>query len=208
MRIKAVFSLMMCVLFANQTPAQIIRSFGVKVAYTSAELVYDDVEWNQNTDRRSGVNAAIFVEWLNVPFISVVTQAEYAQRGRSISFYVIEPGTFHESLYQKVSDRLDYLSIPIMGKFRVPFGFFSPFVAAGPRVDFLLGQQSDDGLFDQYIKKTNIGATLSLGGEVKTPLPFTLALEARYNVDLANARSMDYTKVHNNSFDAWLGIGF
>jgi hypothetical protein len=213
MKSSIVITLLSCVLLVNESPAQFIRSYGAKVAYTSAELVYNDTEWNNPILRRSGFNAAVFIEWLDVPFVSVVTQLEYAQRGKSFDTYVQDPGSPKGySVKDQVSDRLDYLSIPIMGKIRIPLGMFSPFITAGPRADFLLGYRSysewDDSIYDKF-KKTNVGATISLGSEVKPPLPFTLSLEARYNVDLASAYSItSYRIAHNNSFDVWLGIGF
>ena len=92
---------------------QLIPNYGVKIGYTSADVqaeVYDEF-----FERRPGVNVALFAEWLENPFFSVITQVEYAQRG-----FIEEQIESVESsmIIQKVeaNTRLDYLSIPVMLK--------------------------------------------------------------------------------------------
>ena len=198
--------------YTNQANGQLIKSFGAKVALTSADQRFDNAAFpDLVTKRRLGFNIGGFVEWLNIPYFSVITQMEYAQRGAGVEFVVTSsqgPDPIgHITLYS----RLDYLSVPVLAKITFPAGVVSPYVIAGPRLDILLGYDSDQGtsnhLYDGF-KKSVIGGSAGIGVETKSMLPVTLILEARYNFDFADSFDNQFLRVNNNAFDFWLGVGF
>jgi hypothetical protein len=200
-----------CLLSPNDSNAQLVKAYGPKVAFTSAHQDFNYTYTDVEVKRRNGFNAALFVEWLNLPFISAVTQLEYVQRGMGMEF--VRTGPEGPEVVGRFTryNRVDYLSIPQLAKIAIPVGMFSPYLSTGPRIDFLLGYKSDDGLFNAVydeFKKTNIGGTISIGLESVELLPIGLLVEARYNFDFADSYSTQYLKVRNNSFDVWLGVAF
>ena len=194
--------------FHLECQAQLVKSFGIKAAYTTANQTttfqyYGPEEYN----RRSGLNAAIFVEWFNIPYVSVVTQAEYAQRGmRAIVFPSTEEAPWTN---KTIDNRLDYFSVLPLLKVAIPLSVVRPYVLIGPRLDFLLGYTSELHYFDDryhHFKKRTYGATLGLGAELMTNLPFVMLIEGRYNADLENAYDNTWMNVRSNAFDVWLGV--
>jgi hypothetical protein len=199
------------ILFLQSGNAQLIKSYGFKVAYTSADQKFNYTNLtNIETKRRVGFNVAIYAEWLNTPFISLVTQCEYAQRGMGMEFNrtANSPdiiGTFIDY------NRVDYLSIPIFVKLSLPVEPINPYLLLGPRIDFLLGYKSDESAFNAVydgFSKTMTGASFAVGVDLNTLLPLAILIEARYNVDFKDSYSTQYLTVRNNSFDLWLGLNF
>ena len=204
--------------------AQALRSYGIKAAFTSSDISYkiEDVRFRGASlefNRRSGFNIALFAEWLDNPFLSVLTQVEYAQRGFAPGFYRLvslpdnpEVGRFEDV---GVETRIDYLSAFVPLKVRYPIGAsLAPFALAGPRIDVLLGQYAEthEGTFGperfeiRDLSRTGIGlsagAGITFGGLGK----LALTLEARYNLDLTDASSSRGVEVKHNAFDVWLGV--
>jgi Outer membrane protein beta-barrel domain len=207
---KLILFVVVIELFLSQiNNAQILNSYGLKIAYTSANQRYDYTNiGNIGTKRRIGFNAAIFAEWFNLPFVSLVTQCEYAQRGVGIvsertlasSPDIVETNTYYS--------RVDYLSIPVFAKITVPVGPINPYVLIGPRIDFLLGYNSAFNDIYDHFSKTMTGASCGFGVNLKTLLPVTVLVEARYNADFKDSFSNQNLTVRNNSWDIWLGVAF
>jgi len=196
----------------KESTAQLLKHYGLKVAVTSADQKYDVKYVSEvKTKRRTGFNVAAFLEWFDVPYFSFLTQVEYAQRGMGQDFVLTGPSG-PEPIGVKTSySRLDYLSIPIMGKIRLQTETITPFVSVGPRVDFFLGYHSDENLFNPVFEKfktTVLGGSFGIGVQTETLLPVIILAELRYNIDLADSYSTDALQVRNNAFDVWLGIAF
>ena len=191
--------------------AQVLTRYGLKVALTSADQKYDLKYVPQlQTRRRIGFNAAAFGEWFNIPHFTLLTQIEYSQRGVGQDFTVVgsDPQVLEiKTLYS----RLNYLSVPILAKVMIPSKSVTPFLLAGPRLDFLLGYQSDENAFNQVydsFDKTLLGASFGVGVQTDAIIPVGVVLEIRYNVDFADSYSTDLLRVRNNAFDIWVGVAF
>lgn len=210
MKFSTVALLLLMFLPTNSVFAQLIKTYGFKIAATSAGQDFDYTDFSVNTKRRIGFNAAVFVEWLDLPFFSFVTQMEYAQRGMGMDV-ILTASTGPEEIGRITDDnRVDYLSIPLFVKLTVPMGIISPFLSLGPRLDVLLGHKSGffgfGNVYDRF-RKSNVGGTVSLGAELVNVLPITLTLEVRYNKDFRDSYSTPRLRVRNNSFDVWVGAG-
>lgn len=188
-----------------------MKAIGFKAAYTSAHQSFDYTSFNIEPKRRAGFNVAGFVEWLDLPFFSIVSQIEYAQRGMRYEIQQTGPGGPEIIAIVTRYNRVDYLSIPLFAKFSLPAHAISPFLSLGPRFDILLGYKSDEDaynfVYDDF-KKTMLGGTISIGCETNALLPFSLILEARYNFDLADSYATQSLKVRNSSIDIWMGAAF
>ena len=189
--------------------AQLIKSYGFKVAFTSADQKYNYTYLTDiTTKRRVGFNAAIFAEWLNMPLFSLITQCEYAQRGMGMEFDRTLNSPEITGTYTNYN-RVDYLSIPIFAKLTFPVEPINPYILLGPRIDFLLGYKSDENVFNAVydkFSKTITGASFAVGFDLKTLFPIALLIETRYNIDFKDSYSTQYLTVRNNSFDIWLGV--
>jgi len=103
-------------------------------------------------------------------------------------------------------EKLDYLTIPVLGRFKVADGFYA---FAGPQIGLLLSAKSNynDEIVDEKdnYKSTNISALL--GAEYK----FTdkLSLGASYNAGLTSiAKDNDESKLTTIGFSVNLGFSF
>ncbi len=199
--------------FLSRSDAQLLKSVGAKLAYTSASQKYDYAHLSLDLDikRRSGFNAGIYAEWLNLPVISVVTELDYVQRGRGLRVAVTTAESPDFAGWKTLEDRIDYISVPILVKATLPTAPLAPYLAAGPRLDFKIGAHEalsgGPSIYDNY-KKTLWGATIGAGVELSTILPVKLLAEFRYNADFSDAYKTDLLTIKNNSFDLWLGVGF
>ena len=199
--------------------AQALRSYGVKAAFTSAVTSYERDGSSRDHDRRSGVNVALFAEWQETSYLSVLVQMEYAQRGFVSAFQPGAPSRDDSEMGRgeevMLGTRIDYLSALVPLKVRYPFGArLTPFVLAGPRIDVLLGQRAEayEGAFGparfklRDLRRSQVGlstgAGVTFGGLGKA----ALTIEARYNLDLTNASSTSEAEIKHNAFDVWFGI--
>jgi hypothetical protein len=211
---KSIVTLIVCVLvllYTNESPSQLIKGYGIKLGLTSADQKLDyAVVPDIKTKRRLGLISGVYVEWLDIPFISVITEVDYTQRGNAFEIDVMtEVGSRlgNKTFYS----RLDYLSIPVLVKATLPGTIVSPYVVAGPRFDFLLGYKSDGNAFsDLYdiFKKNISGGTVGLGAETGSLLHVTLTADFRYNFDFTKSFKNQYLEVTNNAFDFMLGVRF
>lgn len=196
--------------YLNEGKAQLLKEYGLKVALTSADQRYDvTLAPGIETKRRVGFNVGAFVEWFDVPFFSLITQVEYAQRGMGQNVILTGPSGPDPVGVRSLYSRLDYLSVPVLAKLRLQTGPIVPYFVAGPRADIFLGYRSDENAFnavyDQF-KKTSLGGSAGVGIQIESLLPFTVFAEARYNFDFADSYDTDLLKVRNNAFDFWLGV--
>lgn len=205
-------NLVLIVSYQGESNAQLLRNFGLKVAVTSADQKYDlKLAPSLETKRRVGFNVGAFAEWFDVPLFSLLTQVEYAQRGMGQDFIVTGPSGPNPIGVKTLYSRLDYVSVPVLGKLRFPSGPVSPYIVAGPRADFFIGYKSDEGAFNSVydkFKKTSFGGSAGIGIQIESMLQIAVLAEARYNFDFADSHETDLLKVRNSAFDFWLGIAF
>ena len=200
----------MLVLLFNYCNGQLLKSYGCKVAITSATQQYDYSDgFKLDNKRRIGWGVAIYAEWFNLPIFSMISQIEYIQRGMGLEFS--HPGSSSpailstETLYQ----RLAYLSIPILVKLTAPLPLLEPYIFFGPCIDFLLGYKDDFGYSPSIIesyKKNLWGGSVGGGIDFNKILPLPICIEFRYNIDFSNSFSDKYKTIKNSAYDLWLCI--
>jgi hypothetical protein len=201
--------------------AQLFNAVGVKgginFSASSIKIVPDDIPSSElETQRRTGWQAALFAEWLQMPVFSVVTQVEYAQRGfteeqvRTDENSPVPLGTF------KLNTRMDYVSVPVLIKLQPSNTGIKPYAILGPRFDFLVHRETvieEDGSLNlefsmaDAVNDRAVGGTVGMGVTAKA-LSLPLLLEARYNFDFNDNADSEFLTVKNNAVDLWLGIMF
>jgi hypothetical protein len=212
---KSFVTVLLCFLVlvcTNESPSQLIKGYGIKLGLTSADQKFNyAMVPDLKTKRRLGFVSGVYVEWLDIPFVSVITEIDYTQRGMGQGVYVTSEAGSEQIGTKIFYSRLDYFSIPVLVKATLPGTIISPYVVAGPRFDFFVGYKSDENafniLYDKF-KKNISGGTVGLGAETGSLLPVTLTADVRYNFDFTNSFKSEYLEVTNNAFDFLLGVRF
>lgn len=201
--------LLLLILIGNNAFPQELRSYGLKLAITSSDQQRDYSQLNIDTKRRVGINCCIYAEWFDHPFISVLTQLEYNQKGFGDEWAFTNELGPENAVIKILYDRLDYVSIPVLVKITLTGSRVEPFAYFGPRIDYFIGGSYDrpfaSQLYDNY-KKSVLGGTVGVGLGTRQFLHSYCALELRYNYDLTYSYNTEFLKVKNNSMDIWVVI--
>jgi hypothetical protein len=195
--------------------AQIVSNYGIKTAFTKSILNTDDFPnfytW------RSGFNIAFYLEHDFYKYIALILQLEYSQKG-----YISEQVETNE-IGTKIQDvrantRLDYLSLPVFIKIKYPTQKLTPFIALGPRFDYLINNSKgrwkftsvtviDD--FADHLKSFVTGSSISFGLQIPASQKYHFSIELRYNNDNTNsAKAPVQYIVKNSTYDIWIGFEF
>ena len=198
--------------------AQLVKHWGLIGGLTSSDHVWNgNVSMEDRQKRQSGFHAGVFLEWLDIPYFSVVTQLSYVQKGVGLEW---EYQSYEEPLgtgeFFTAHARLDYLSLAVLAKASVPSSLISPYVVAGPRLDILLDHASDHYLslasLYELFDPTVLGLSVGAGLQTRCLFSALFFLQFRYEIDLHDSfksyGDLFHTKVKNSSFDISAGIGF
>ncbi len=209
MKTKSVVALLLFTSFST-TEAQLLRAIGIKVGGVAANQTWDRASpfSDFDTDTRWGVDAGAFVEWLNIPFVSVSTEVHFVQKVMKFSIqFTTEQQPDGTGEFIVLSPRLDYLSIPILAKLRLDFAGFSPYLLLGPRLDILLGSKTDGfGVVIDNFETSEFGGTIGVGFEITQLSDVRMGAEFRYSPSFQDGFSSHFTEVRNRSMEILLII--
>jgi len=190
------------------THAQFIRGYGVKVGLVAANQT-----WRYTflphlpTDNRWGFTSGIFLEAIDLPYLSVVAEVQYTQKGMNWTIPITtETQSDGTGEYVTRSPRVDYVSIPVLAKVRFSTPIAMLYILAGPRFDFLLYKNADG--FDPIVHKfenSDFGATLGFGVERELS-HFSILAEIRSNPNLKDSFNNEFLTVRNRSWDFVVGV--
>jgi hypothetical protein len=196
------------VLLTTITHAQLLKGYGLKLGTVAANQTwqYTGIP-DLPRDTRWGFTAIAFVELLDLANFSALIEVQYTQKGFIESIPITtesQPDGTGEFVTKR--PRVDYLSIPLLAKVRLPISDIALYAVAGPRYDMLLGKKSDgyDAVIDKF-KTSEFGATFGVGVELTSILPRSVLAEFRYNPSFTGAFNNNYLTVRNRSFDFLLG---
>ncbi len=196
------------------TNAQLIHSYGVKIGIAQASQ-----DWNYSgmfsgvklfQKSRLGLNVGGFVEWFNIPFISVITEANYIQKGAKDEFEITTvqyPDGTGEMW--SLSPRIDYLSIPLLAKIRYETPIISLYGIGGPRLDILTGHNNEaSGAVFNELRSSEYGFTLGAGIDLPLLTFYKIGCEIRRSYSSQKSFSNQVLTVKNSSTEFLLTIGF
>jgi hypothetical protein len=184
-----------------------LTGYGIKVART-----YPNYDWRTQYPTQisppltnlPGYNLAVYAEWYDLDYLSIMTQLEYSQRGNQSS----DP--WDPSSYPPMHNRVSYLSLPIFAKVTPINTLVRPYLLIGPRIDYLVGKEIEDiglGVVYNHLKTWVLGYSIGVGLESHNLFGVNISLEARYNRDITNSAHGGGIEVFNKAFDLWLGVG-
>ena len=181
-------------------------SWGVKGGGTLAGQRF---EWAGGSvwefDGRVGVHIGVVVEWNLTPQLDVVAEAIYVQKGMTEEITMLHPDDPVPFESITLDNRLDYLSLPVLVKFRLFRGPVHPYVAVGPRVDVLLargGEPPYEELYDDF-SSLDLGLDLVAGLRIHGVL-----LEARYSTTHTESLAHEEVAATNSAVLISLGVLF
>ncbi len=187
--------------------------FGVKAGVAFSKQTFDYAQLLEpEFDTRAGFQFGLFLEYPINRYFSLVPEFRYVPVGVKYSvLYIPDYGFDGEPVYETRQTRVDYLSVPLMIKARLPMRKFTPYLIAGPRVDFQLGTGADAGDFSQvYDQFDQITAGFTLGGGVQFKLSprYNLLVEASYSPDVTKVYETDLLNVRNHMLSIVTGLTF
>jgi opacity protein-like surface antigen len=208
---KTIFlSIAFCFLIQT-SEAQLIRSYGIKTGAVIAgqDWKYSSLGFTVADKMRWGFDFGCFVEWLNIPTVSIVSELHYVQKGFKEEVNVTTAASPDVVGTKELTPRVDYLSIPLLVKCRMDLPSFSPYVIVGPRYDVLITTKPEG--FDvvlNHLRKSDIGITFGGGFECSIMPEVLLGMEYRYSMSLDDVYSTEVLKVRNRSMEFLLFVGF
>jgi len=191
---------------------QIITGLGVKTgaSFTNQKFDYLQASLNMDTNSRTGMDIGIFAELLPLPMLKLVPEVHYIQKG------MIEEQIRTDDSGQPLgtlehNNQVDYLSIPVLAKITIPNLILSPYLIAGPRLDIMLGYDSEfidgDLIYDEF-ETYDLGADIGIGLETNLMLPVHFLAEIRYSPSLSNSYKTEFLEIKNQALELLVGIKF
>jgi len=209
---KIIYLVLIPLVIISTSQAQLIKSYGFKIGATSSSQDWDYTQLTDFTpETRWGINVGVFTEFLNIPYFSLVTELNYIQKGMKEDVpvtTVTNPDGTGE--YITWDTRVDYLNISALGKFRLDFSLFTPYIVIGPKLDFEINQEHSLGFTDVVEENFNevmYGFKIGIGSEVKFEF-FSIIAEILYDYNFNDLYEGEYLTVTSDSFDFRIGIMF
>lgn len=189
--------------------AQVFSDIGIKLGVTSSNtLTYNnDIKYDP-MDRKVSLNFSFFKDFQFSNNFIFSSEIGYLQNG-------------FDYPYDEISVKVKTLSLSLLAKYIFEFEYVSPYLAAGPRIDYLFDVSSNVDYknanemppqWDKYYKDFSFGVKVSIGVEYKLIAELILLTEIVYNYDLTNSyndqSSSIFTEFINNSFNFNIGVKF
>ena len=204
-------TIILITLISFNADAQFVRGFGLKVGGTIANQAWDyTTDINFDPDNKLGFNIGLFAEFLDVPFLSVVGELNYVQKGveEEVNVATVQnPDGAGETTTWTISN--NYLNLSLLGKIRMNLVVVSPYIIAGPKMDFEVNRDYDFGNapFGDEFKKSRFGMKVGAGTEINLVVVNLLA-EFIYDFDFNPLYEGEFLEIKTSSFDFRIGIYF
>lgn len=197
--------------------AQIVDRVGLKGGLLSSSAT-DNLD-QFDLERRTGWSALLFAERDLLPFLTLVGEGGYAQRGFTETLEERSPSGEVEQIV-RATTRLDYLTLPVLVKSSYGLSAMRLYALAGPRLDVLVGREA--GVFEYESAPVDqlkseiadvytspiLGVTAGVGVSTNHLLPVRLLVEGRWALDVTESFAGVPRDMRNNAVSVMIGIGF
>ncbi len=161
------FLLLLILLLSCNVYPYIIKNYGFKTGITLSDWNVDFYanEVDKEFDILPGFTGGIFIEWLDEPYLSFISELNYIQKGTEYKI-LTEGATFWGEPDFDYINRLHYLSLPFLVKLKATESKLVPYLLFGFRYDYLISSSIESAEFQtQYdnFQNHNLGAELGLG---------------------------------------------
>ena len=214
---KIIFLIFAVLFISSTTQAQIFRGYGLKVGTTISNQEWEYSKESGlshasfNSDNRLGINIGLFADILDIPFVSIVTEVNYIQKGMKKEIPITtssQPDGTGEFITWDT--RLDYINLSALVKVRLNYGIFTPYLLFGPKIDFEINKKNSldpNNILEENYNKNRFGLKVGLGTEINL-ISFNLLAEFLYDIDLNELYKNDILKINSNSFGLRVGLMF
>lgn len=197
--------------------AQVLRTYGLKVGTDVAGQQWDyspaaTLSGALGVPSSSiwGFDVGAFAEFLNVPYFSLLTEVHYTQKGRTVTILETVPANnpqgYVEVGLRDITQRLHYVSIPVMAKLRIESEVLTPFIALGPSFEYLIAYPPSP-VTDQF-NKAELAIAVAAGLEISLGFTPKILAEVRYIPSLTNTYKTEFVTVNNHVVEILVGISF
>jgi hypothetical protein len=198
--------------FLTSSRAQMIRGWGLEGGASGGYQLISVTSTVSSPEIpraiRWGFSAGVFVEFLNMPNLSLVLESGYGQKGRKVTSEevaasAVQGGGFSQGPVGGVP-RLDYVRLAMLVKLRAGKIGFVPYAAVGPRFDFLVAKGDDPGGVFDHFKKSDVGVSVAGGIEIVPRRQPIVSLEGRWTPSFSRAFSAPALAIRNQSVELLL----
>ncbi len=167
---KLIFSLLLLFLSTASLQAQFLKNLGFKAGGTVSQHKneYNIGSSPQFPAPRIRVNAGIFGEFFNDPVFSMIGEINYVEKGARAEVFLTDaqhPDGTGEKMYLNIDNAL--LDFSILAKARLESPICTPYIFAGPKVDFELNRNEISKTFytESLYNTTRFGYKIGVGTE-------------------------------------------
>ena len=162
--------------------SQSLQNYGLKTGLASTKQDYKNTMIDEDDYfRRNGLYLAVFKEWQLKNKFLILTQLEFVQKGTKTD-YMHPIG----DIRIKSNFRANYIVLPVLLKMYINKGKISPYLFAGPNLNYLFFTDKESEYFYDDFKKANLGVSFGFGIIHEIMKNRKLILEFRYDTNIFN----------------------
>ncbi len=202
------------VINTSSSNAQLIRTYGFKAGFIKAEQQWDYSP--QSGIHASGIgliwgfDGGAFIELFNFQNFSLLTELHYIQKGRTVTVIATaaadNPQGYIDLGPEEIKQRFEYISIPVLAKLRIENDMVTPYIALGPRLEYLVAHPPSP-VYDKF-NKIELAVTGAAGVELYFGFTPKFLFEVNYSLDLTNSYKNENVTVNNRSISFLFGAEF
>jgi hypothetical protein len=201
--------------------SQLLSGLGIKGGplLTNTQFDYKRSEFDIETKKLIGFNAAVFAELKLADNINLIADAGFEQRG--YAFEIIRTDEFGTELGRyDVRNRTNYFSAGITGKFLYKGRSITPYLIAGVKTDIFLSykvsatddsqsfwSESTNPVLDEY-KKVNYSVNIGLGLAFERLFPYSTFAEFIFAPPVNTSFNSAWVETKDYYLGLKLGINF
>lgn len=220
MKTKIILSVMFIIFISSRLSySQFITGYGAKAGATSSNVIFTYSQLGKvETDNHYGFSGSFFANFLDSKNFNLQANAGYDKRGYNdiimrTDEFGNELGTYH------MAWGLNYITVGVVARLKYPLGKITPYVLAGPNVDFFEGYSYSIPSFSPLLdnlnnpalddfKKVNYSISLGAGIEFNKLFSYKTLIEFSYLPPINTSVSNAGLNVKEYSYNLKLGIYF
>ena len=182
----------------------VLMGWGVTAGGTLCTQLWNYAATNESETKkyRLGFNGSVFIEMINHPYLRWVSEIQYNQKG---AIDVVPSG-------DKFNNRIDYISFNNFIKLREQEMSVTPYLIAGPRLEYRLAShpQNNPDIINNF-KTLHVSISAGAGIEFLRFNPWLWFIEFQYNPDLMNAfrnKDLNDLNIKHRAFELRVGLKY
>jgi hypothetical protein len=206
-----IFFLIFSISMVTNLNAQLLN-LSVKGGVTLADI---SGEYPIETSLKTGFSVYVSKDFVNLLVLTISGEAGYTQKGFD-SEIIFTDSLGVQTGSDNVKANLNYISLSILGKARIPGGVTFPYILAGFNSGIKVGSSASaegnssvsalENTLNDFSTFT-FGFTFGLGIDVGLPF-FSLLAEARYTPDITVSYDQNNANVKNRLYEFLIGVKF